>query len=238
MNNENDVAVEKIGELVVPEQFQKEGALKGIENEEKLLERVINQSKSLGKRALPAKDSPDSEWQDFAQKLLDGVADDDYDFADLSELEKGEYLKAFKEAGIHPKQAAKAVGAYKSIVEKTIKAKYSADEFKNKLAEAFKNDADGFEKAKAVLQKAGLLDEINGLSNAEAVKLFQTAAKIGKIYEVKESAAGSAAGNAPVQSPEEKETAFRAELKALGNIARDSENPKVVAILKKYGKIE
>lgn len=212
----------------IPPEFADAGFLASVKTEDgkldvnKALNKMKNQESALGKRALPTKDSSDSEINEFLEKMRTNTADVEYDTGDAKALKT-----ALKAAGLLPKQADAIIAAYKTDLQ----GQYDEDAFKTLVNESLSKE--DLEIAKKQLTQEEW-DELFATRNKEAVGRLRLAAVLGKRYGAEEKGigAGTPTGGMPATKkgmcPE-----YLNEMKTARS--RNASQAELDAIMTKYG---
>lgn len=178
--------------IEIPAEYADKGFLASVKTEDgkisvtKLLKKVENQESLLGKRALPTRDSTETELDDFISKMSGNFHEEDYNevLSGLDTISAAELKSALKASGVAPRQAKRIVEAHNKLVDK----KYSADEFVKLVTDNVKTQ-ERLDLAKKVLGDE--YETIKKMSNEDAVRLIVAAANIGEKYNVKEGTTGA-----------------------------------------------
>lgn len=182
MNDEN--------KIILPEEMKEKGWAKSIQDENgnvdmaKVFSKLDGQESLLGKRHLPGKDSTDEEWQKFAEQMVQGYQDTDYDSV-LDGLEtKAEMVAALKKEGLTPKQAKTIADLYKSEKEKTVEKKYNTETFQAEIRKELNEEQ--YNKAVAMLKKTGMWERIESSANQAAIDTIVSLGKVAGDYDIQD----------------------------------------------------
>lgn len=203
----------------VPEAYQDRKWAQGISSVDDLWKMNDNAQSLIGKRAVPAQDAPQEEWQEYLSQLapesidayeLSLGEDVDPEMFSINEEVQTAYKEKFKELGITPYQAQELFKFHAQSELASVPTEEAiSEEFEAMMDERFGEDkANVYKAAKSAMNglNAEEINRLASLPNDSLVEVVNVLASVTKKYTSEDSMAGGGGESTSSVSTEEART--------------------------------